>query len=136
MYKRDPLNAYSRPEASQPPIANFQSAFLGKFIENTADVLNQVLKEVPRGIINPTLFAILDEQSLASESGLIVQVKDGSVDSVRVHFDTINAELIRISMITFDIKETKELVGHDGVFRAVPADGNNQGRSALQKKIG
>lgn len=82
------------------------------------------------------MFAVLDEKSLSEDTGLIVEVKNGEVDSVRVHFDTINAELIRIKMITFDIKETKGLAGEDGVFRTKPPEESRKGGPAPRKKLG
>jgi len=87
-------------------------------------------------MIDSSLFAILDEKSLFEDSGLSVQIKDGRVESVRVHFDTINAELVRVKMITFDIKETQGLVGKDGVFRTKPIDESMKGGSAVRKKLG
>ncbi|CAD0042824.1 unnamed protein product [Aureobasidium pullulans] len=76
------------------------------------------------------------EESTSSDSGLIVQIKNSAVNSLRVHFDTINAELIRIMMITFDIKETQGLLGEDGVFRTKPPDESKKGRPAPRKKLG
>ena len=78
----------------------------------------------------------MDEKSLSEDSGLIVQIKDGRVKSVHVHFDTINAELIRVKMITFDVKETQGLVGKDGVFRTKPPEQSMKGGSAVRKKLG
>lgn len=78
---------------------------------------------------------MLDERSLSEDSGLIVRVRNGEVDSVRVHFDAINAELIRVQMITLNIGETKGLVGEDGVFRTKPPEGSRKGGPAPRKKL-
>jgi hypothetical protein len=107
-------------DATQPPISPFQSPFIGKSIKNVVNALHSTAKGTVSDTIDPDLFAILDERSLSEDSGLIVQIKDGEVDSVRVHFDTINSELIRVQIITCDIKETQERVGEDGVFRVKP----------------
>lgn len=101
-----------------------------------ANSLHSAIKDASSNAIDPNFFAILDEKSLPDESGLIVQVKNGEVDSVRVHFDTINAELIRIQMIRFDIKETKGLVGEDGVFRTKLPEESRKGGSAPRKMLG
>lgn len=96
----------------------------------------EILRSLSPKTVDPNLFAILDEQSLDDDSGLIVQVKGGEVGCVRVHFDTINAELIRIQIITFDIKETKALVGENGVFRTKPPEESKKGGVAVRKKLG
>lgn len=132
----DQFDADFRTEATQPPVKNVRSPFVGLSTHKTAAILSRGLRQVPKGVIDADLFAILDEESLSSESGLIVQVKDGFVDSVRVHFDTINAELIRTSIITFNIEETKRLVGHDGVYRTMPSSESQKGKSAPPKKLG
>lgn len=122
--------------ASQPPITSFQSPFVGKSIEDVARSLSSTTEDAPSTTIDPNLFAILDEKSRSEDFGLIVQVKNGKVDSVRVHLDTINAELIRVQMITFNIGETKGLVGEDGVFRTKPPEESRKGGSAPRKKLG
>ena len=132
----DHFDADFQTEATRPPVEKIRSPFMGMSIKETADILIRGLKQVSKGVIDANLFAILDEESLSSESGLIVQVKDGFVDSVRVHFDTINAELIRTSIITFNIEETKRLVGHDGVYRTMPPSESQKGKSAPPKKLG
>lgn len=122
--------------ATQPPISPFQSPFIGKSIEDVANSLHSTINNASFRAVDPDLFAVLDEKSLSEDTGLIVEVKNGEVDSVRVHFDTINAELIRIKMITFDIKETKGLAGEDGVFRTKPPEESRKGGPAPRKKLG
>ena len=94
------LDASQELDASHPPVQPFSSPFLGQSAEDTAKLLQLRINEFPTSNLHPTLLAILDEESTSSDSGLIVQIRDGVVHSVRVHFDTINAELIRIMMIT------------------------------------
>lgn len=101
-----------------------------------AETLSSTTTDTSSKTIDPNFFAILDQQSRSEDSGLIVQVKGGEVDSVRVHFDTINAELIRVQMITFDIRETKGLAGEGEVFRTKPPDASIKGASAPRKKLG
>lgn len=132
----DKLVQANMSEATQPPISPFQSPFIGKSIEDVARTLHSTIEDALSNAIDPNFFAVLDEKSLSDESGLIVQVKNGAVDFVRVHFDTINAELIRIQMITFDIKETKGLVREDGVFRTRPPEESRKGGPAPRKKLG
>lgn len=132
----DDLDASQELDASHPPVQPFSSSFLGQSAEDTAKLLQSHINKLPTSNLHPTLLVILDEESTSSDSGLIVQIKDGCVYSVRVHFDTINAELIRIMMITFDIKETQGLVGEDGVFRTKPLDESKKGRPAPRKKLG
>ncbi|THW85774.1 hypothetical protein D6D15_07838 [Aureobasidium pullulans] len=130
------LDASQELDASHPPVQSFSSPFLGQSAEDTAKLLQSRINKLPTSNLHPTLLVILDEESTSSDSGLIVQVKDGVVHSVRVHCDTINAELIRIMMITFGIKETQGLVGEDGVFRTKPPDESKKGRPAPRKKLG
>lgn len=130
------INSTEQPGATQTPIRPFQSPFIGHSIEGVAKTLRSTSKFASSNTIDSSLFAILDEKSLDEDSGLIVQVKGGEVDSVRVHFDTINAELIRVDMITFDIRETKGLVGKDGVFRTKPPEESRKRGPAPRKKLG
>ncbi|KEQ89819.1 hypothetical protein M438DRAFT_309568 [Aureobasidium pullulans EXF-150] len=130
------LNASQELIASQTPVQPFSSPFLGQSAEDTAKLLQSHINKLPTSNLHPTLLVILDEESIFSDSGLIVQIKNSVVHSVRVHFDTINAELIRIMMITFDIKETQGLVGENGVFRTKPPDESKKGRPAPRKKLG
>ncbi|CAC9885052.1 unnamed protein product, partial [Aureobasidium pullulans] len=132
----DDLDASQELIASHPPVQPFSSPFLGQSAEDTAKLLQSHINKLPTSNLHPTLLAILDEESISSDSGLIVQVKNSVVHSVRVHFDTINAEFIRIMMITLDIKETQGLVGEDGVFRTKPPDESKKGRPAPRKKLG
>ena len=122
--------------ATTPPIQPFTSPFLTKTPSEIAETLSSLFADTSSNTIDPTLFAILDERSISEDSGLIVQIKDGLVDCVRVHFDTINAELIRIQIITFDVKETKGLVGEDGVFGTKPPEESKKGGFAARKKLG
>jgi hypothetical protein len=122
--------------ATTPPIHPFTSPFLAKSLAEIAEILRSSIAGNAFNTIDPNLFAVLDENSVSEDSGLIVQVKDGVVDCVRVHFDTVNAELIRIQMITFDIEETKGLVGKDGVFRTKPPQENRKGGWAVRKMLG
>ncbi|KAH0344295.1 hypothetical protein KCU81_g4920, partial [Aureobasidium melanogenum] len=131
----DELVQANQCEATQPPISPIQSPLIGKSIEDMANSLHSTIKDTSSNAIDPNLFAVLDEQSLSEDTGLVVQVKDGEVDSVCIHFDTINAELIRIQMITFDIKETKGLAGEDGVFRTKPPAESRKGGPAPRKKL-
>ncbi|THZ98127.1 hypothetical protein D6C82_05999 [Aureobasidium pullulans] len=130
------LDASQELIASQTPVQPFSCPFLGQSAEDTAKLLQLRINEFPTSNFHPTLLVILDEESTSSDSGLIVQIKNSAVNSVRVHFDTINAELIRIMMITFDIKETQGLVGKDGVFRTKSPDESTKGRPAPRKKLG
>ena len=114
----------------------FTSPFLFRSPAEVAEILRSSVADTPSHAIDPALFAVLDGKSLFEDSGLIVQIKDGRVESVRVHFDTINAELIRVNMITFDVKETQELVGENGVFRTKPPEQSRKGGSAVRKKLG
>ncbi|KAI5248844.1 hypothetical protein E4T43_00950 [Aureobasidium subglaciale] len=132
----DYLGFNGHAHATQPPVNSFSSPFLGKSLEQTVEILQQTIGTSKSNIVDLNLFAVLDDRSLSSDSGLVVQVKDGVVDSVRVHFDTINAELMRISIITQNIKETKWLVGDDGVFRTKPPEESKKGRPAPRKKLG
>lgn len=132
----DTLDASQELIASQTPVQPFSSPFLGQSAEDTAKLLQSLINKLPTSNLHPTLLVILDEESTSSDSGLIVQIKNSAVNSVRVHFDTINAELIRIMTITFDIKETQGLVGEDGVFRTKPPDESKKGRPAPRKKLG
>lgn len=130
----DDLEPTTHPIATAPLVHPFTSPFLAA---SPAEVLKTIAAETSLdSIIDQTLFAILDEKSLSEDSGLIVQSKDGRMQSVRVHFDTINAELIRVKMITFDIKETQGLVDVDGVFRTKPPEEGRKGGSAVRKKLG
>lgn len=123
-------------DVTQTPTSPFQSPFIGQSIVDVAKALHSTARNTPFNTVDPNLFAILDERYLSEDSGLIAQVKDGEVDSVRVHFDTINTELIRVYMTTFDMKETKGLVGEDGVFRTKPHEGSRKERPAPRKKLG
>jgi len=76
---------------TRPPVRPvYKSSFLGMSIEETANVFQTITADLEA--IDSRWFVILDEKSCTEDTGLIVQVKDGVVDSVRVHFDTINAE--------------------------------------------
>jgi hypothetical protein len=126
----------AQPHATTPSIHPFTSPFRAKSSAEIAEILRSSIAGNASNTIDPTLFAVLDEKSVSEDSGLIVQIKDGVVDCVRVHFDTVNAELIRIQMITFDIEETKGLVGEDGVFRTQPPQQSRKGGWAARKKLG
>lgn len=130
----DDLGTATHPIATVPLVHPFTSPFLSKSPAEVAEIL--AANAPSDSMIDSTLFAILDEKSMSQDSGLIVQVKDDRVESVRVHFDTVNAELIRVKMITFDIKETQGLVGKDGVFRTKPPDESRKGGAAVRKKLG
>jgi hypothetical protein len=126
----------TQPHATTPPIHPFTSPFLTKSSAEIAEILRSIAGNASN-TIDPNLFAVLDGKSVLEDSGLIVQVKDGgAVDCVRVHFDTVNVELIRIQMITFDIAETKGLVGEDGVFRTQPPQESRKGGWAVRKMLG
>jgi hypothetical protein len=131
------LNPTTQPHATTPPILHpSTSPFLVKSLTEIAEILRSMVAD-ESNTIDPDLFAVLDGKSVLEDSGLIVQVKDGgAVESVRVHFDTVNAELIRVRMITFDIAETKGLVGADGVFRTQPPQESRKGGCAVRKKLG
>jgi hypothetical protein len=133
---RENLTLTTQPAATTPPILPFTSPFRANTPAEMAEILRSSVAELSPDTVDPNLFAILDERSLDDDSGLIVQVKGGEVDRVRVHFDTINAELIRIQIITFDIKETTALVGEDGVFRTQPPEESKKGGFAVRKKLG
>ncbi|KAH0292585.1 hypothetical protein M436DRAFT_49156 [Aureobasidium namibiae CBS 147.97] len=128
------LEMTTHPIVTAPPVHPFTSPFLSRSPAEVAEIL--AARTSSDSMIESNLFAILDEKSLSEDSGLIVQVKAGRVESVRVHLDTINAELIRVKMITFDVKETQGLVGKDGVFRTKPPDESKKGGSAVRKKLG
>jgi hypothetical protein len=132
------LTPTTQPHATTPPLVHpFTSPFLARSHAEIAEKLRSSIAGNAPNTIDPNLFAVLDERSVSEDSGLIVQVKDGgAVESVRVHFDTVNAELIRVRMITFDIAETKGLVGADGVFRTQPPQESRKGGCAVRKKLG
>ncbi|KAI5210135.1 hypothetical protein E4T39_00538 [Aureobasidium subglaciale] len=132
----DDLSTNDHHHATQPPVKSFSSPFLDKSLEEIAEMLQRTIRTSESNMIDLNLFAVLDDQSLSLDSGLIVQVKDGVADSVRVHFDTINAELMRVSIITHDIKETRWLLGDDGVFRTKPPEESQKGGPAPRKKLG
>lgn len=133
---RENLTLITQQAATVPPIPPFTSPFRDNTPAEIAEILCSSVAKLSPDTVDPNLFAILDERSLDDDSGLIVQVKGSEVDCVRVHFDTINAELIRIQIITFDIKETKGLVGEDGVFRTKPPEKSKKGGVAARKKLG
>jgi hypothetical protein len=133
---RENLTLTTQPAATTPPIPPSTSPFRANIPAEIAEILRSSVTKLSSDIVDPSLFAILDERSLDEDSGLIVQVEGGEVDCVRVHFDTINAELIRIQIITFDIKETKGLVGENGVFRTKPLEESKKGGFAVRKKLG
>ena len=89
--------------------------------------------------IDSRLFVVLDERSIVQDDGLIVNAKDdGSVDSIRVHFDTINAELIRVNIMTFTLDDSKLLAREqaDGVLRLKPQKESERGGPAPRKRLG
>lgn len=84
--------------------------------------------------ISTTFFAVLDECSISEDTALLAQYKDGKVDTVRCHFDTVNMELIRMDVITMNIAETQDLAKsmESGVFRSVPPVQNEQNTTAAE----
>ncbi|CAD0107441.1 unnamed protein product, partial [Aureobasidium uvarum] len=126
------LDPTKQTAATMPPISSFTSPFIGTSSGDAAKMLQSVAAP---NIVDSNLFAVLDERSLYDDSGLIVRVKDGVVDHVRVHFDTINTELIHIQVMTGDIAETNFMAGEGGVFR-VRSDGSKKGGPAPRKKLG
>ena len=64
-----------------------------------------------------------------------MQVKNGIADSVRVHFDTINAELMRLDIQTFDIRDTKSRAGEDGVTQMQEDKNKARGGPAPRKQL-
>ncbi|KAI4728289.1 hypothetical protein E4T49_03895 [Aureobasidium sp. EXF-10728] len=121
-----------QPNATKPPTSSFTSPFVNKPLDDVAKLVQSVSAT---DFTHPTLFAVLDEKSLDEDSGLIVQFKDDVVNCVRVHFDTINTELIRINVITGDIAETKAMIGEDEVFRT-KSEQSMKGGPAARKKLG
>ena len=102
----------------------------------------QSLKAATQRCLQPTLdshlFAVLDHRSIAQDDGLVVYAKDDTVDSVRVHFDTVNSELIRIHMITGNLEHSKILAREqpDGVLRSKPRKQSERGGPAPRKRLG
>jgi len=134
MFSPEQVKAVTEFKPTRPPVRPVpKSSFLGKSIEETADAFQTITANLEA--IDSRWFVILDQGSCAEDTGLIVQVKDGVVDSVRVHFDTINAELIRIEIITYDIQETKAAVRRDGVFRTTLPENRIHGKPAPRKQL-
>ncbi|KAI6814616.1 hypothetical protein KC340_g16011 [Hortaea werneckii] len=104
------LKSARRPEPTRSPVSGGSSDFIEKSLKDIALELQPEIHHLGPHNSLSTLLVVLDERSLSEENGLIVQLKDdGELDSARVHFDTINAELIRIDVITDDVAETREL---------------------------
>ena len=66
-----------------------------------------------------------------------MQANNQVFETVRARFDTINAELIRVSIITFDIAGTRALAQHapNGVYSMVSKELRAKGNPALRKKL-
>lgn len=107
-------------------------------LENIARNLQTAANLLPPHTLDSHLFAVLDERSKTHDDGLIVFAKDDKVDSVRVHFDTINSELIRINIITASLDHSKVLAREqpDGILRTRPQEPRQHGRPAPRKKLG
>ncbi|RMY80475.1 hypothetical protein D0864_08653 [Hortaea werneckii] len=107
-----------KPKPTQPPISRLPRS-TGLSLEVIAQEIAKTANELPGFVLSSQLFAVLDERSAREDNGLIVQVRNDGIETVRVHFDTIAAEITRISMITFDIGETIDFARNapDGVFR-------------------
>lgn len=114
------LKSARHPEPTRSPVSGGSSDFIEKSLKDIALELQPKIHHLGPHNSLSTLFVVLDERSLSEENGLIVQLKDdGELDSARVHFDTINAELMRVDIITDDVAETRELAekAPDGVLR-------------------
>lgn len=107
-------------------------------LDDIAQEVMRTASTLPRFTLSSQQFVVPDQRSLRDDSGLLVQAKGDDVQTGRVHFDTIAAELTRISMITFDIGETVDLAKNafDGVFGTEPPELHQQGKPAPRKKLG
>lgn len=124
-------------EPTRPPIPRAPRS-MELPLEAIAQEVTKAANGLPDFILGSQLFAVLDERSAEQDDGLIVQVRNDGVETVRVHFDTIAAEITRISMVTFDIGETVALArdAPDGVFRTEPPKPHQRGGPAPRKKLG
>lgn len=107
-------------------------------LENIAKELRAAADQLPRHTLDSHLVAVLDKRSATSDDGLIVIAEGDKVYCVRVHFDTINSELIRINVITASLDHSKILAREqpDSVLRSRPQEPRQHGRPVPRKKLG
>ncbi|RMZ00954.1 hypothetical protein D0862_06552 [Hortaea werneckii] len=135
------LKSARHPEPTRSPVSGGSSDFIEKSLKDIALELQPEIHHLGPHNSLSTLFVVLDGRSLSEEDGLIVQLKDdGELDFARVHFDTINAELMRIDVITDDVAETRELAekAPGGVLRTEGQEkekAHENTRKAPRKKL-
>ncbi|RMZ07404.1 hypothetical protein D0860_05147 [Hortaea werneckii] len=125
-----------KPEPTRPPISRSPRS-MKLPLEAIAQEINKKANDLPEFTLSSQLFAVLDERSAREDNGLIVQIRNDGAETVRVHFDTIAAEITRISMVTFDISETIDLAKNapDGVYRTETPQPHQRGGPAPRKKL-
>ncbi|KAK3700525.1 hypothetical protein LTR37_015926 [Vermiconidia calcicola] len=117
-------------------LSGVRNSFIGKPLKEIALELRREAAQIPSHTLS-TVFAVLDERSRTEDNALIVEFEEGELDTARVHFDTVNAELIRIGVITGNVGETRMLAENepDGVLRTKALELHEQGGPAPRKKL-
>ncbi|KAI1380613.1 hypothetical protein F4677DRAFT_192890 [Hypoxylon crocopeplum] len=113
--------------ASEAPLEPFTSPFL-----------NQSVEEVSRQLNEADLFAVLDERSTEDETAVLVERKsNGSIETVRVTFDSAQHVLVALDVATLGFTEIQQIAessgGAYGWNRTKPKKGKPAPRKRLRR---
>lgn len=120
---KDLATLKSKPiKATEPPVDNFTSAFLGMDLLEIAELLESNVEDP--GVLCDWLFAVLDERSKSDRSVLLVESADGDVETVRVGFETANLQLVAWGVGVTSAGELQSLAeeNEDGVHRLIASE--------------
>ncbi|KAI1111688.1 hypothetical protein F5Y14DRAFT_304009 [Nemania sp. NC0429] len=95
------------------------------------------LEDATRNIGSAQYFAILDQQSAADESAVLVHCQsDSSVTTVRVTFKSVQNLLVSLSMATIGFEEISSIASTEGGIYGRAAETPRKGAPAPRMKLG
>ncbi|GAB7362264.1 hypothetical protein MBLNU230_g2284t1 [Neophaeotheca triangularis] len=116
-----------------------QNEFVNRPIKDIALEFQSHADHLETTTLSPILFVVLDERSRIEDDALVVELKDGEIETARVHFANVNAEIVRIAVILGGVHEVRRVAEESkgGVFQHGLDSGQRvKGGTAPRKKLG
>ncbi|KAI0440891.1 hypothetical protein F4803DRAFT_525424 [Xylaria telfairii] len=112
--------------ATIPPLNDSFRPFIASSVEDAA-----------KNIGTAAYFAVLDQQSMTDDSAVIVRRQgDGSLESARATFKSVQTLLVSLSMATLGFQEIKNIAGSHGGVYGRPLETPRKGGAAPRMRLG
>lgn len=123
-------------KATEPPVDNFPSPFLGMNLVEIGQLLQSNVDD--SSPICTWLYAVLDERSKSDRSVLLVDSADDKIEIVRVGFETANLQLVTLAVVVISVSELQGPAGEteDGIYRVILSEeGDEMGQRTSDRGV-